>query len=63
LCYKSLETLAIRLDRHCENALKVAEFGTASKCEPSKIPVLKSHPQYEIAKKQMKLGGSIVALK
>jgi O-succinylhomoserine sulfhydrylase len=48
---KSLETLAIRLDRHCENALKVAEFlEKASQCEPSKIPVLKSHPQYEIAK-------------
>ncbi|TDD99190.1 trans-sulfuration enzyme family protein [Flavobacterium cellulosilyticum] len=59
---KSLETLAIRLDRHCENALKVAEF---LEQHPSvnkvKYPFLKSHPQYEIAQKQMKAGGNIVA--
>ena len=59
---KSLETLAIRLDRHCENALKVAEFlETHPQVNKVKYPFLKSHPQYEIAKKQMKLGGNIVA--
>ena len=59
---KSLETLAIRLDRHCENALKVAEFlEKHPKVSLVKYPFLKSHPQYEIAKKQMKLGGNIVA--
>ena len=59
---KSLETLAVRVDRHCENALKVAEFLEAHP-EVSKVkyPFLKSHPQYEVAKKQMKLGGNIVA--
>lgn len=59
---KSLETLPVRLDRHCENALKVAEFLEADpNTENVKYPFLKSHPQYEIAKKQMKLGGNIVA--
>ncbi len=59
---KSLETLAIRLDRHCENALKVAEFLEGHpQVNKVKYPFLKSHPQYEIAKKQMKLGGNIVA--
>lgn len=59
---KSLETLAIRLDRHCENALKVAEFlEQHPKISLVKYPFLKSHPQHEIAKKQMKLGGNIVA--
>ncbi|HKO76856.1 MAG TPA: aminotransferase class I/II-fold pyridoxal phosphate-dependent enzyme, partial [Flavobacterium sp.] len=59
---KSLETLAIRLDRHCENALKVAEFlESHPNVNTVKYPFLKSHPQYEIAQKQMKLGGNIVA--
>lgn len=59
---KSLETLALRVDKHCENALKVAEFlEDHPNVELVKYPFLKSHPNYEIAKKQMKLGGNIVA--
>ena len=59
---KSLETLAVRVDRHCENALKVAEFlESHDKVNWVKYPFLKSHPQYEVAKKQMSQGGSIVA--
>ncbi len=59
---KSLETLAVRADRHCENAFKLATFlESHPKVKWVKYPFLKSHPQYEIAKKQMKLGGSIVA--
>ena len=59
---KSLETLAIRLERHCENALKVAEFlENHPQVNKVKYPFLKSHPQYAIAQKQMKLGGNIVA--
>ena len=59
---KSLETLAIRLDRHCENAMKVAEFlEQHPNVNKVKYPFLKSHPQYTIAQKQMKLGGNIVA--
>lgn len=60
---KSLETLAVRMDRHCENALKVAEFlENHPKIKLVKYPFLKSHPQYEIAKKQMKQGGGIVTI-
>ena len=59
---KSLETLAIRVEKHCENALKVAEFlENHPNVELVKYPFLKSHPSYEIAKRQMKLGGNIVA--
>lgn len=58
---KSLETLAVRMDRHCENALKLATFLESSGLvESLKYPGLKTHPHYEIAKKQMKAGGGIV---
>jgi len=59
---KSLETLAVRVDRHCENAMKVAEFlENHENVNWVRYPFLKSHPQYEVAKRQMKLGGNIVA--
>ncbi|WP_442265396.1 trans-sulfuration enzyme family protein [Tenacibaculum sp. ZS6-P6] len=59
---KSLETLAVRVDKHCENALKVAQFLEAHPAVNFvKYPFLPSHPQYEVAKKQMRLGGNIVA--
>ena len=59
---KSLETLALRVDRHCDNALKLAEFLEGhSKVNWVKYPFLKSHPKYKIAKKQMKAGGCVVA--
>lgn len=59
---KSLETLAVRVDRHCENALKLAEFLEGhEKVNWVLYPFLKSHPKYEIAKKQMKAGGCVVA--
>tara|TARA_B110000503_G_scaffold125761_1_gene193629 strand:+ start:5096 stop:6262 length:1167 start_codon:yes stop_codon:yes gene_type:complete len=58
---KSLETLAIRVEKHAENALKVAHFLEAQDCVVFvKYPFLKSHPQYAVAKRQMKLGGNIV---
>jgi O-succinylhomoserine sulfhydrylase len=59
---KSLETLSIRVEKHAENALKVASFLEGNKnVEFVKYPFLKSHPQYKVAKKQMSLGGNIVA--
>ncbi|MCP4975701.1 MAG: aminotransferase class I/II-fold pyridoxal phosphate-dependent enzyme [Maribacter sp.] len=62
LLSKSLETLAVRVDRHCENALKLAKFlEQHPKVNWVKYPFLKSHPKYEIAKKQMKAGGCVVA--
>ncbi len=58
---KSLETLDVRLERHCENALKVAKaLENNPKITWLKYPFLPSHPQYAIAIKQMKKGGGIL---
>ncbi|MBK8399071.1 MAG: aminotransferase class I/II-fold pyridoxal phosphate-dependent enzyme [Leptospiraceae bacterium] len=59
---KSLETLSIRMERHSHNAYKLAEFlESESDIEKVIYPFLPSHPQYDLAKKQMKLGGGIVS--
>ncbi|MEM6805548.1 MAG: aminotransferase class I/II-fold pyridoxal phosphate-dependent enzyme [Bacteroidota bacterium] len=59
---KSIETLAIRMDRHCSNALNLAHFlEEHPEIEYVKYPFLPSHPQYKIAKKQMRAGGGIVS--
>jgi O-succinylhomoserine sulfhydrylase len=58
---KSLETISVRMEKHSENALKVAEyFKDYDELEFVRYPFLPSHPQYELAKKQMKLGGGIL---
>lgn len=58
---KSLETLAIRMDRHCASAFQLA---TWLEKQPNVLkvnyPFLTSHPQYDLAKKQMRQGGGIV---
>jgi O-succinylhomoserine sulfhydrylase len=60
---KSLETLSIRMEKHCSNALELAELlSNNSEIETVKYPFLKTHPQYELAKKQMKIGGGIVTI-
>jgi O-succinylhomoserine sulfhydrylase len=60
---KSLELLDLRLQKHSENALALAEAldGHAALVQV-KYPYLKSHPQYELAKRQMKYGGGILTL-
>jgi len=59
---RSLETLAVRVDRHCENALKLATFlESHPKINWVKYPFLPSHPQHTLARKQMKAGGCVVA--
>lgn len=59
---KSLETLSLRVDRHCENALFIAKKVEAHpRINWVKYPFLSTHPQYELAKKQMKAGGNIIA--
>jgi len=59
---KSLETLPVRLELHCSNAIFIAtELEQHTKVNWVKYPFLKSHPKYELAKKQMRLGGNIVA--
>lgn len=58
---KSLETLHVRMERHSENALKLAGLLEHHPSVKSvKYPWLLSHPQYEIARKQMSGGGGIV---
>jgi O-succinylhomoserine sulfhydrylase len=60
---KSLETLALRMDRHCDNALYIAQaLEHHPKLESVSYPFLPSHPHYAIAKKQMKAGGGILTL-
>lgn len=59
---KSLETLSVRMDRHCANALEIAKWLEARpEVERVHYPHLESHPQYALAKRQMKHGGGIVA--
>jgi O-succinylhomoserine sulfhydrylase len=61
LLSKSLETLAVRMERHCTNALSLASW-LESHPDVSlvKYPFLPSHPQFQLAKKQMRLGGGLV---
>lgn len=59
---KSLETLEVRMERHCKNAFEIAKrLEGNSAIKWVKYPFLESHPQYEIAKKQMDFGGGIVS--
>ncbi len=58
---KSLETLGLRMDRHCSNALAVAKvLERHPEVEEVRYPFLPSHPQYPLAKKQMRAGGGVV---
>jgi O-succinylhomoserine sulfhydrylase len=58
---KSLETLAVRMDRHCENALKFAQhLASHNEVKYARYPFLDSHPNKLLAQKQMKMGGGIV---
>jgi O-succinylhomoserine sulfhydrylase len=58
---KSLETLAVRMERHCQNALELANYLQQHKDVVTvKYPHLASHPQQALAKKQMKHGGALV---
>jgi O-succinylhomoserine sulfhydrylase len=62
LLSKSLETLSVRMERHCENALKLAQFlEKHPEVKWVKYPFLPSHPQYKLARRQMKLGGGLLS--
>ena len=59
---KSVETLAVRLDKHCDNAEQLALFlENHPKVKDTRYPFLPTHPQFDLAKKQMKRGGNIIA--
>ena len=64
LLLRSLKTLSVRMDRHCESALKLSKFLENHKAIEKVIyPGLTSHPQHNVAQKQMhKFGGMITAI-
>jgi O-succinylhomoserine sulfhydrylase len=58
---KSLETLAVRMDRHCQSALALAQHLESHKeIQWVRYPFLPSHPMHEVAKRQMRHGGGLV---
>ncbi len=58
---KGLETLDLRVQKHCQNAQEVAEFMDGRKgLERVLFPGLESHPQYDLAQKQMSGPGSVI---
>lgn len=60
---KSLETLALRMDRHCDNAFELAGYLEKNPgIKWVKYPFLSSYDKYKLAKKQMKLGGGLVTM-
>ncbi len=62
LVLRGIKTLAIRIERAQENAIKIAQYlENHPKIEWVKYPGLKSHPQYELAKKQMRGFGSMIS--
>ncbi|SFQ13367.1 methionine-gamma-lyase [Lachnospiraceae bacterium XBB1006] len=63
LILRGLKTLQIRMERHCYNAAKLAEFlKSCDKVEAVYYPGLEEHPGHEIAKKQMKEFGGMISM-
>lgn len=64
LSLRGLKTLDVRMERHCANALKVAQFlETHDKVIEVHYPGLASHPQHELCQRQMKTGGAVVTIR
>lgn len=62
LVHRGIKTLALRMQRHSENALRIAEYLEAHPAvEWVRYPGLKSHPQYELAVKQMARPGAMIS--
>lgn len=62
MCMRSLKTLAVRMKAHTENGQALAEFLEAQTEKVSKViyPGLKSHPQFELAQRQMRGAGGMI---
>ena len=61
LISRGLKTLGVRMEKHAENALKVSEYLEGLGCtQIVRYPFLSSHPQHELASKQMRGGSGIV---
>ena len=62
LVLRGIKTLALRMERHCQNALKIARYlKDHPKVAKVYYPGLPSHPQYQLAKKQMKGFGGMIS--
>jgi len=62
LLLRGLKTLAVRMDRHNENSMKIAQWLEAHPAvESVAYPFLPSHPQYALAKQQQKGGGGVIS--
>jgi cystathionine gamma-lyase len=63
LLLRSLKTLPVRMERHCSNAMQIATYlESHESIEKVIYPGLKSHPQHEIAKKQMREFGGMISV-
>jgi cystathionine gamma-lyase len=63
LAMRGLKTLALRMERHCQNAMAVARYlSTHPKVTKVIYPGLPSHPQHELAKRQMDAFGGMVTM-
>jgi len=64
LALRGLKTLAIRMERQCANALRVAHFLKGhSRIQEVHYPGLESSPYYELCKRQMRTGGAVVTIR
>lgn len=62
LCQRGLTTLAVRLERHCANALALAQWlERHPRVARVHYPFLPSHPQAALAQRQMRAGGGVVS--
>lgn len=62
LVHRGLKTLPLRMKQHCANAQTIAEYLAAHpQVEWVRYPTLKSHPQYELARRQMTGGGAVIS--
>ena len=62
LVLRGTKTLHVRMDRHCDNAMRIAEWlSSHDKVANVIYPGLPSHPQHELAKRQMRAGGGMVS--
>ena len=62
LCLRGIRTLAVRMERHCQSALYIAQrLQGDARVERVSYPGLDSFPQRELARRQLRLGGGMVA--
>jgi cystathionine gamma-lyase len=63
LAHRGLKTLGLRMERHCQNAMEIAQWGEKHpKVERVLYPGLASHPQHGVAAKQMSAYGGMVTM-